>query len=59
MTIETQDDVAALKSIGGIVSRILQRMLDAAKPGMTTRNLDLLGERLLREHRARSAPKMT
>lgn len=59
MTIETQDDVVALKRIGGIVSRILQRMLDAAKPGMTTRDLDLLGERLLREHGARSAPKMT
>lgn len=34
-------------------------MLDAAKPGMTTRDLDLLGERLLDEHAARSAPKLT
>lgn len=59
MTIETQDDVVALKRIGKIVSLILQQMLDAAEPGMTTRELDLLGERMLEEHGARSAPKLT
>jgi methionyl aminopeptidase len=58
MTIETHDDVVALKRIGGIVSFVLQRMLDAAAPGMTTRELDLLGARLLEEHGARSAPKL-
>jgi len=59
MTIETQDDVVALKRIGRIVSMVLQRMLDAAEPGMTTRELDQLGERLLEEHGARSAPRLT
>lgn len=59
MTIETQDDVIALKRIGRIVSLTLQRMLDAAEPGMTTRELDLIGQRLLEEHGARSAPKLT
>ena len=59
MTIETQDDVVALKRIGRIVSLTLQRMLGAAEPGMTTRELDLIGQRLLEEHGARSAPKLT
>lgn len=59
MTIETQDDVIALKRIGRIVSLTLQRMLDVAEPGMTTRELDLIGQRLLEEHGARSAPKLT
>ncbi|WP_038203841.1 type I methionyl aminopeptidase [Xenophilus azovorans] len=59
MTIETQDDVVALKRIGRIVSLTLQRMLDAAEPGMTTRELDRLGERLLEEHGAQSAPRLT
>lgn len=59
MTIETQDDVFALQKIGRIVSVTLQRMLDAAEPGMTTRELDALGERLLHEQGARSAPKLT
>lgn len=59
MTIETHDDVVALRRIGRIVSLTLQRMLDAAEPGMTTLELDLLGERLLQEHGARSAPRLT
>ena len=59
MTIETHDDVVALKRIGRIVSLVLHRMLDAAEPGMTTRELDLLGARLLEEHGARSAPRLT
>lgn len=59
MTIETQDDVIALKRIGRIVSMVLQQMLDAAEPGMTTRDLDNFGARLLEEHGAQSAPKLT
>lgn len=59
MTIETQDDVVALKRIGRIVSHVLQEMLDAAEPGMTTRELDSLGEELLARHGARSAPRLT
>lgn len=59
MTIESQDDVDALKRIGRIVSFTLQRMLEAAEPGMTTREIDLIGERLLDEHGARPAPRLT
>lgn len=59
MTIETEDDVVALKRIGKIVSQVLQLMLDAAEPGMTTLELDSLGEQLLERHGARSAPKLT
>ncbi len=59
MTIETQDDVVALKRIGRIVALVLQRMLDAAEPGMTTRELDRLGAQLLEAHGARSAPGLT
>lgn len=59
MTIETEDDVTALKRIGKIVSYVLQEMLDAAEPGMTTRELDSLGAQLLDQHGARSAPQLT
>ena len=58
MTIETQDDVVALQRIGRIVSLVLQRMLDAAEPGMSTRELDRIGARLLEAHGARSAPQL-
>lgn len=59
MTIETEDDVVALKRIGKIVAHVLHDMLDAAEPGMTTRELDALGEALLERHGARSAPQLT
>lgn len=59
MTIESEDDVVALKRIGRIVSYVLQKMLDAAKPGMTTLELDALGGKLLESHGARSAPRLT
>lgn len=59
MTIETQDDVVALQRIGRIVSRVLHEMLEAAEPGMTTRELDAIGGRLLEAHGARSAPQLT
>ncbi len=59
MTIETEADVEALKRIGAIVSHVLHDMLDAAEPGMTTRELDALGAQLLARHGARSAPKLT
>jgi methionyl aminopeptidase len=59
MTIETEDDVIALKRIGRIVSHVLQEMLDAAEPGMTTGELDSLGQAFLERHGARSAPRIT
>lgn len=59
MTIETEDDVVALQRIGRIVSLVLRQMLDAAEPGMTTRELDALGAQGLAAHGARSAPQLT
>ena len=59
MTIETQEDVLALEKVGRVVSMTLKRMLDTAEPGMTTRELDMLGGRLLQAEGARSAPRLT
>lgn len=59
MTIETEADVVALKRIGRIVSYVLREMLAAVEPGMTTRELDALGERLLDQQGARPAPRLT
>jgi methionyl aminopeptidase len=56
MTIENDDQFEKLKIIGGIVARVLQRMMDAARPGMTTAELDALGAKWLAEAGARSAP---
>lgn len=59
MTVENQRDVDGLKAVGGIVARVLETMLDALEPGMTTAELDALGEDLLRRDGAQSAPRLT
>ena len=58
MTIENEADIEALRRIGGIVARVMDAMLDALEPGMTTRELDSLGAALLAAQGARSAPQL-
>lgn len=59
MTIESDRDVLALKRVGAIVSDVLNEMLRALEPGMTTRELDDLGRALLDRFGARSAPELS
>lgn len=59
MTIENQRDIDGLREAGGVVARVLARMLDALQTGMTTAELDALGERWLDEAGARSAPRLS
>jgi methionyl aminopeptidase len=56
MTLKSEQELEALRRIGQIVAQVLQQMLDAAEPGVTTAELDALGARLLAEHGALSAP---
>lgn len=57
MTVTTEEELAALKAIGLIVANTLQAMIRAARPGITTRELDEIGRWLLEEAGARSAPE--
>ena len=59
MTISNDDDLMALKEVGGIVARVLNAMAAALEPGMTTAELDDLGRRLLEAAGARSAPELS
>ena len=47
MTIGSQSDIDGLQRIGRLVAQVREAMLAAACPGMTTGELDLIGERLL------------
>jgi methionyl aminopeptidase len=57
MTIQTDEELEALHRIGHVVALVRDTMLEVARPGMTTAELDELGGRLLAEHGAQSAPK--
>lgn len=59
MTIDNDNDLEALKKIGGIVARTLQAMGKALEPGMTTRELDEIGRALLEAEGAQAAPALT
>ena len=59
MTIVTQpEEISALREIGEIVAGTIQTMADAAKPGMSTVQLDEIGAEYMRQHGAKSAPKL-
>ena len=59
MTIGNEDDLEQLKAAGRVVARTLKAMGEALEPGITTRELDELGRRLLEAEGARSAPELT
>ncbi len=59
MTIESQSDIVGLQCIGRIASFVLHKMLDSIEPGMTTRELDAIGERLFSEFVSHFAPQLT
>ncbi len=50
--------MAALQRAGHHAARVLQRMLAALEPGITTLELDQLGERLMQRAGVRSAPRL-
>lgn len=58
MTVGSEKDVEALKAIGKIVALTIRTMKEQAQAGMTTKELDEIGGRVLREHGAQSAPKL-
>jgi methionyl aminopeptidase len=59
MTVETAADIEGLKAAGAVVSDVLNRMLDAIRPGMTTLELDQMGAAWLAEAGAQSAPALS
>ena len=58
MIIETDEDLVKLQKIGKICANILQAMQEATRVGITTKELDELGGRLLAQYGATSAPML-
>ncbi len=59
MTISRDEQLEKLRKAGRVVARSLAAMGDRLEPGMTTRELDDLGRRLLEAEGARPAPEIT
>lgn len=58
MSIESQEDLIALKKIGQIVAWTLRAMRQEIRPGRTTAEIDRVGADILRRNDARSAPQV-
>ena len=56
MIVESENDIKHLKAIGHICAMTLKTMMESAKPGMTTGELDDIGLKFLEKEGARSAP---
>jgi len=59
MTIEREEQLEKLKRSGRVVAQTMHAMAAAMEPGMTTRELDALGRKLLEREGARPAPEST
>ncbi|MDO9300964.1 MAG: type I methionyl aminopeptidase, partial [Anaerolineales bacterium] len=56
MIVENENDIKHLKAIGHICAMTLKKMMEHAKPGMTTGELDNIGKEFLEKEGAKSAP---
>lgn len=59
MTIQNEQDLQQLRTVGQIVASILSAMGKSLEIGMTTAELDVIGRDLLERHDAVSAPRST
>ena len=59
MTIQSASDLASMRAVGRLVAQAIREMRAVVAPGMTTEQLDAVGERYLRHNGARSAPQLT
>ncbi len=58
VSIETEEELAALQATGRVVAEALRAMRRAVRPGVTTAELDAVGAKVLRRAGARSGPQL-
>jgi methionyl aminopeptidase len=58
VSIQDEQELLSLKAAGRVVRLVLDAMKDAVRPGISTRELDEIGARVMRENGARSAPSL-
>jgi methionyl aminopeptidase len=58
MSVGSEEELEGLRRAGQVVAQALREMREAVREGITTAELDEVAARVLREHGARSAPRM-
>ncbi|MGE7367993.1 type I methionyl aminopeptidase [Neorhizobium sp. NPDC001467] len=57
MVISTEEELQKLKAVGQLCAVAVETMAKALEPGITTRELDLIGRKVLEDNGAQSAPE--
>ena len=58
MSIKSAEDLIGLRRAGAVTRKVIEAMKAALRPGISTRELDKIGGEVMRQHGARSAPKL-
>jgi methionyl aminopeptidase len=58
MVISTEHELAKLKEIGRLCALAMESMAKSLEPGITTRELDAIGRKVLEDNGAQSAPEL-
>jgi methionyl aminopeptidase len=58
MSIETPEELDALKAVGRVVAGAIRAMRSNTRPGVSTAELDAIGARVFAEAGARSGPQL-
>ncbi|MEH3054900.1 MAG: type I methionyl aminopeptidase [Patulibacter minatonensis] len=59
MSVDTPEELAGLEAVGALVAAVIDALAAAAAPGVSTRELDGIAARMLREAGGRSGPIVT
>lgn len=58
MSITTPEELERMRAVGAVVHRVLEAMKKSVRPGVTTAELDAIGDRVMQQEGARSAPAL-
>ena len=58
MIVKTDKDLHGILEAGKIAAEVLHKMVNRIRPGITTGQLDKIGEEIILRYGARSAPKV-
>lgn len=59
MIVKSEEDIKGLIEAGKVAAEVLHKMAARLRPGMTTRQLDQIGEAVMERYGAKSAPRVT
>ena len=57
MSVNSEKDIVAIRKVCNVVAHVLWEMINFIKPGTTTQKLDEIGEKVMKQFGAKSAPK--